>query len=89
MPHYLSTQRAEIDALIGPTEELIGKAHEIVLAIGHPPEIASVLAGLGRALTDLERTVREIDEFQEEPKAKPEEAEDEDEDEDTEEDEDA
>lgn len=77
MPHYLESHRDEIDGMIGPIEELVAKANAIVLAIGSPPEIMSVIAELNSAINTLEETRNSIDEYEEDKPEEDEEADEE------------
>jgi len=103
MPHALEPYRDDLDALIGPLEQVEHDFSEVRLAVQGlsieeyigdrryaykaDSRLWGVLGGLEQAMDDLRTLVAEIDQY-EEPEPEPEEVEDEDEPEDEAEDED-
>ena len=66
MPHALEKYRDEIDALIGPIEELIAKIRDMPPAVVLSSVGNFTLGGLEQAKDTLEDAVISIDEFEEE-----------------------
>jgi len=88
MPHQLATYRDDIDALIGPLEEIMAKLENLPKPARESYIGGYTAGGIQQAIDTLQDGVNEIDEFVE-PEPEPEEpetedADDEDEDDDSE-----
>lgn len=62
--HPLEAYRDDLDALIGPIEELIAKIDALPGSVRRHAVACYTLGGLGQAKDTLEETVKEIDEFE-------------------------